>query len=234
MGQYRPGAQWRHPGGPDTGIEGKGNLPVVAVTIEDAKAYASWKGRQLPTEAQWEWAALGGQIPQPGNTTQPPQANTWQGLFPLSNQAADGFTGLAPVGCFQPNGYGLFDMIGNVWELTADRYTESHRPGDNLPPDQPPLAQRPSATPGRHVIKGGSYLCAPNYCMRYRPGARQPQEDDLATSHIGFRTILVAEGHDRNSQSTQPHRFSVSVDGNPQPAHARGRIEHLHAAFGRR
>jgi formylglycine-generating enzyme required for sulfatase activity len=167
--QYRAGANWRHPGGPGTDIEGLDALPVVATTVEDAQAYARWKGRQLPSEAQWEWAALGGGKPETGNTSQPAQANTWQGMFPVRNQVTDGFTGVAPVGCFAPNGYGLFDMIGNVWELTLD-----------------------TAAPNQHVIKGGSYLCAPNYCMRYRPGARQGQEDDLATSHLGFRTILPA------------------------------------------
>ena len=125
------------------------------------------------------------------------QANTWQGFFPLANQASDGFTGLAPVGCFAANGFGLHDMIGNVWELTADVYTDDHRGPDTLPPDQPPIATRPAGAAGaasRHVIKGGSYLCAPNYCMRYRPGARQAQEDDLATSHLGFRTVLRTPG----------------------------------------
>ena len=192
--QYIAGASWRHPGGPSSTTDGKGALPVVAVTIEDARAYAAWKGRELPTEAEWEWAALGGTPHRTGDTQQPAQTNTWQGFFPLSNQASDGFTGAAPVGCYPANGYGLFDMIGNVWELTADRYTDSHSPQDNVAPDQPPLPQRPGEPAKRHVIKGGSYLCAPNYCMRYRPGARQPQEDDLATSHLGFRTILLAPG----------------------------------------
>jgi formylglycine-generating enzyme len=192
--QYIPGAQWRHPGGPKTTLEGLDALPVVAVTAQDAQAYAQWKGRQLPTEQEWEWAALGGQTETPGNTAQPQEANTWQGFFPLSNQAKDGFARAAPVGCFKPNAYGLFDMIGNVWELTTDRYSESHSPRDNRPPDQAPLAQRPGETGARHVIKGGSFLCAPNYCMRYRAGARQPQEDDLASSHVGFRTVLHAPG----------------------------------------
>ena len=167
--KYRAGANWRHPGGPDTSIDGLDALPVVATTIEDAQAFARWKGRALPTEAQWEWAALGGGKPEAGKTSQPLQANTWQGIFPFQNKATDGFAGIAPVGCFMPNGYGLFDMIGNVWEMTRD-----------------------TAAPGQHVIKGGSYLCASNYCMRYRPGARQGQEDDLATSHLGFRTLLRA------------------------------------------
>ncbi len=190
--QYRAGANWRHPGGPGTDIDGLDMLPVVATTNEDAQAYARWKGRELPSEAQWEWAALGGGKPEAGNTQQPAQANTWQGMFPVHNDATDGFAGIAPVGCFAPNGYGLFDMIGNVWEMTRDHYLPFHDGRDNTPPDQPPAAVRPGSTSDQHVIKGGSYLCAPNYCMRYRPGARQGQEDDLATSHLGFRTILRA------------------------------------------
>lgn len=188
--QYRPGASWQHPGGPDTSIVGHDAFPAVAITIEDARAYAHWKGRSLPTESEWEWAAQGGLPPANGKTDQPLQANTWQGMFPIQNAVTDGFAGVAPVACFAPNGYGLFDMIGNVWELTADRYLPFHDARDNLPPDQEPMAQRPGMTSGQHVIKGGSYLCAPNYCMRYRAGARQGQEDDLATSHLGFRTIL--------------------------------------------
>jgi sulfatase modifying factor 1 len=191
--QYVPGASWRHPGGPATSIEGRDAFPVVNVTQEDAQAYARWAGRALPSEVEWEWAARGG-LAENNDRSQPTQANTWQGVFPVSNQASDGFTALAPVGCFAPNGFALLDMIGNVWELTADRYTERHGAENNIPPDQPPVAQRPGAEPGRHVIKGGSYLCAPNYCMRYRPGARQPQEDDLATAHVGFRTVLRATG----------------------------------------
>lgn len=192
--QYVPGANWRHPGGPATSIAARGAFPVVAITIEDAQAYARWKGHALPTEAEWEWAALGARAADLRDHTQPLQANTWQGMFPVNNQATDGFAGLAPVACFAANALGLHDMVGNVWELTADRYTTSHSPQDNIPPDQPPAAERLGSTTGRHVIKGGSYLCAPNYCMRYRAGARQAQEDDLATSHVGFRTVLRASG----------------------------------------
>lgn len=194
--RYVPGASWRHPGGPATSIAGRGSFPVVAVSIEDAKAYARWRGRSLPSEMQWEWAARAG-VSQAGlDHAQPSQANTWQGLFPLVNSADDGFVGLAPVACYRANALGLFDMIGNVWELTGDRWSPDH---------QNPLGQvtaqslqempkgRPVST-GQHVIKGGSFLCAPNYCMRYRSGSRQPQVDDLATSHLGFRTILVAPG----------------------------------------
>ncbi len=204
--QYLPGANWRHPSGPGSSLAGRDAYPVVAVTLADAQAYALWAGRSLPTEREWEWAAGGGQTaplpttppPPPGAApAQPTPANTWQGFFPLANQASDGFTGLAPVGCFAANGFGLHDMIGNVWELTADVYTDDHRGPDTLPPDQPPIATLPAGAAGaasRHVIKGGSYLCAPNYCMRYRPGARQAQEDDLATSHLGFRTVLRTPG----------------------------------------
>ncbi len=190
--RYIPGASWRHPGGPGTGIETRGAFPVVAVAIEDARAYGRWRGRELPTEVQWEWAARVDQADTGTTPTQPTTANTWQGLFPVANSGADGFVGLAPVGCYPPNRQGLFDMIGNVWELTADRWTPSHGSnGDAHDPAAPLL--RPGA-PAQRVIKGGSYLCAPNYCMRYRAGARQPQDDDLGASHLGFRTVLNAPG----------------------------------------
>lgn len=195
--RYVPGANWRHPGGPGTSIEGRGAFAVVHVTIEDAQAYARWKGRTLPSEAQWEWAARAAQNQALPDHAQPAQANTWQGLFPVANSAEDGFVGLAPVGCFAPNALGLFDMIGNAWELTRDAYTPSHAVlVGQAEIDPPPSSARPAgAGPvGQHVIKGGSFLCAPNYCMRYRAGARQAQDDDLAVSHLGFRTALVAPG----------------------------------------
>ena len=217
--RYTAGAQWRHPGGPATSIEGRGAFPVVTLALQDAQAYARWLGRTLPTEAQWEWAARAGQTQAGLDHDQPAQANTWQGLFPVVNSGEDGFVGLAPVGCYPPNAWGLFDLIGNVWELTADVYHPNHR----LPAQTPPEAagQRTSAStptptaldsasassaarstntpspapaPGQHVIKGGSFLCAPNYCMRYRSGSRQAQDDELGTSHVGFRTVLNAPG----------------------------------------
>lgn len=166
--QYVPGANWRHPGGPGTSIEGREQFPVTAIAYEDALAYAEWKGRELPSEAQWEWASRAADPDAPNPHAQPREANTWQGLFPVINEAEDGFVGVAPVGCFEPNALGLHDMIGNLWEWTADAYEDA---------------------PGTRVIKGGSWLCAPSYCFRYRPGARQPQEADLATTHLGFRTI---------------------------------------------
>ena len=191
--RYTPGANWRHPGGPGTHIEGRGAFPVAAVTLEDAQAYARWKGRALPSEAQWEWAARAARPEPPPANEQPKEANTWQGLFPVLNSGEDGFVGLAPVGCYAPNPLGLHDMIGNVWELTADAWTPHHRDADAPPPDQIPVGMR-AAGAAQQVIKGGSFLCAPNYCMRYRAGARQPQDRDLATSHLGFRTILTAPG----------------------------------------
>lgn len=190
--RYVPGADWRHPGGPQTDITGRGAFPVVAVTHEDALAYARWKGNDLPTEAQWEWAARAGQTQTPDHDP-PAGANTWQGLFPVANSADDGFIGLAPAGCYPANAYGLFDMIGNVWEITANRWTPDHTTpaGDGLDPAQAPTR---AAAAGQRVIKGGSFLCAPSYCMRYRAGARQPQDDDLGASHLGFRTVRHAPG----------------------------------------
>lgn len=191
--RYVPGANWRHPGGPRTRIDGRGAFPVVAVTIADAQAYAHWKGRSLPSEAQWEWAARAGQTEAASDHAQPAAANTWQGLFPVANSGDDGFVGVAPVGCYPPNRHGLHDMIGNVWELTTDRWSASHAApaGAGHDPAAPLLRAGANA---QRVIKGGSFLCAPNYCMRYRAGARQPQDDDLAVSHLGFRTVLLAPG----------------------------------------
>ena len=191
--RYTPGANWQHPGGPQTSIVGKGDFPVVAVTFEDAQAYARWRGHVLPTEAQWEWAARAGSprtTLQVAAHEQPQDANTWQGLFPLVNSGKDGFIGLAPVACFAPNAFGLYDMIGNVWELTQDVFKPSHEDLAALAkPEQVPSVLNGVAARQR-VIKGGSYLCAPNYCMRYRAGARQGQDEDLAVGHLGFRTVL--------------------------------------------
>jgi formylglycine-generating enzyme required for sulfatase activity len=173
---FTPGANWRHPAGASSDLTGRENFPVVEVTYADALAYARWKGRALPTEAEWEWAARGGAATLPDHE-QPKAANTWQGVFPVLNAKSDGFAGLAPVGCYKPNGYGLYDMIGNVWEWTSDLFAPRHD-----------LVAAPGEV--RRVIKGGSFLCAPNYCARYRSGAREGQEADLAASHLGFRTIL--------------------------------------------
>lgn len=171
--RWAVGAQWRDPAGDGAGIAGKERHPVVQIAHEDAAAYAAWAGKQLPDEAQWEYAARAGAraLPEPVDASGSPRANYWQGVFPARDLGSDGFTGRAPVGCFPANAFGLHDMIGNVWEWTTT-------PGG-----------RADAREAVGVIKGGSFLCAANYCARYRPAARQFQERSLGTDHIGFRLI---------------------------------------------
>ncbi|PQA86659.1 formylglycine-generating enzyme family protein [Hyphococcus luteus] len=181
--RFTPGASWRHPYGPGSTIEGKDRYPVVHVTYEDSVAYTNWKGRRLPTEAEWEYAATGGVH----SKTAAPSANFWQGLFPIIDTGDDGFKGIAPVGCFEPNEYGLYDMVGNVWELTSSVYYPSHE-AERFRAEFPSGHDPNQRGVPVHVIKGGSYLCAENYCFRYRPQSRQPQDAYLATSHVGFRT----------------------------------------------
>jgi formylglycine-generating enzyme required for sulfatase activity len=196
--RYVKGANWREPSGPGSTSAGMENRPVVHITYGDALAYAHWLGRELPTEAQWEFAARGGAGSDVPDWTSAfgkdgkPIANTWQGVFPVYDTGEDGYGAPAPVGCFPPNGYGLYDMIGNVWEWTTDWYRPGHPRGEADNPAGPNLlevrlakGQMPSK-----VIKGGSYLCSSNYCGRYRPAARQPQELDLSAGHVGFRTVL--------------------------------------------
>jgi formylglycine-generating enzyme required for sulfatase activity len=201
---YVPGADWRHPQGPGTSVKKRPDHPVVHVAWDDVRAYAAWAGKQLPTEAEWEFACRGGLDGAEfawGDDLNPQgrwMANTWQGEFPVENLELDGYAGTAPIGRYPANGYGLYDMIGNVWEWTCDWYRahaeaihgcctpasprggdreQSHDPGD--------VAAIP-----RKVMKGGSHLCAPNYCRRYRPAARMAQPIDTGTSHLGFRCIL--------------------------------------------
>lgn len=192
-----PGADWRRPQGPGSSIAGLENHPVVQVAYEDAQAYARWLGRELPTEAQWEFAARGGLEGQPyvwGDRFTPqgrPMANTWQGAFPFVNTGDDGYAGTSPVGCFPANRYGLYDMAGNVWQWTSTAYVPGHDRGDGFDPARPDdVLKAPGRGPATaKVIKGGSHLCSPDYCMRYRPSARQPADAGLGTSHIGFRTV---------------------------------------------
>ena len=198
------GADWRHPQGPASSIAGKGGLPVVQVAYPDALAYAKWLGRDLPTEAEWEYAARGGlKDAQYAWGDQPldmqkPQANVWQGPFPSVDTGADGYKARsAPVGCFPANGYGLFDMAGNVWEWTKDWYRPNLDPRPAANPAGP--SEMEALDPGdpverRHVIKGGSFLCADNFCFRYRPPAREAGPTDTGSDHVGFRTILRTDG----------------------------------------
>ena len=205
--QWVPGASWRRPAGPNSNVQGLRAHPVVQIAYEDAEAYAAWVGKVLPTEAEWEFAARGGlegAVFPWGDEFAPRgrmMANTWQGEFPWENLRLDGFDGTSPVGTFPPNGYGLFDVAGNVWEWTCDFYTRRHD-GEAARPCCAPANPRVTSPadsydvgrPGEHiprrVTKGGSHLCAPNYCLRYRPAARQPQMIESSTTHIGFRCIV--------------------------------------------
>ncbi len=202
---YVPGASWRHPRGPDSSLKGLAKHPVVHVAYEDVEAYCAWAKRELPTEAEWEFAARGGLEAAEyvwGEEFAPEgvqMANTWQGEFPFENLLEDGFEWTAPVGSFPPNGYSLYDMAGNVWEWTTDWY-QSHGdvPHSCCASFNPRGGEREKSydrrTPDikipRKVMKGGSYLCAPNYCRRYRPAARMAQAVDTSTCHLGFRTIV--------------------------------------------
>ena len=172
---WTPGANWRYPEGPGSDIDGRGKHPVVHVSVRDAHAYARWAGGSLPTEDQWEFAARGGAEGAEMAAADPdkPIANHYQGVFPIRDLGDDGFVGTSPAGCFPPNAIGAHDMIGNVWEWTSNTEPEEGSP--------------------RGLIKGGSFLCAKNYCRRYRPSARQYQELDLGTSHVGFRLVYEAK-----------------------------------------
>lgn len=201
-----PGANWRNPEGVGSDLSGREHHPVVHVAFEDAEAYARWAGRALPTEAEWERSARGGaegrafiwgNEPAPGGRR---LAKYWEGAFPWRNRAGDGEERTAPVGAYPPNDYGIFDMAGNVWEWTTDYYREQHEGDVDKPcctPKDPRGPRRedsfdrnqPQFAIPRRVIKGGSFLCADEYCQRYRPAARRPQMIDTGMSHIGFRCM---------------------------------------------
>ncbi|MCD2450481.1 formylglycine-generating enzyme family protein [Methylicorpusculum oleiharenae] len=185
--RYVKGANWRQPSGQSSSAAP--NQPVTLITLEDAKAYAEWLGRDLPTEAEWEYAAKAGYSgaeleKEPRDASGQPRANYWQGTFPTQNITEDGYAGLAPVGCYSANEFNLYDMIGNAWEQTRDIYSESHQMNSNSHGSEHDLK------PDRlMVIKGGSHLCGRDFCVRYRPSAREGHEANLPISHIGFRTV---------------------------------------------
>jgi formylglycine-generating enzyme required for sulfatase activity len=218
--RFKFGATWRRPYGPRSSIAGLHDHPVVHVAYRDAEAYAAWAGKELSSEAEWEFAARGGLENTEfawGNEFAPDgchMANTWQGEFPRQNLKSDRYERTSPVGAFPPNGYGLVDMIGNVWEWTSDWYTPRH-PSDATKacciPQNPRGGEReassdprqPDIAIPRKVLKGGSHLCAPNYCRRYRPAARHAHPIDTSTSHIGFRCI-VRKGEDHDERQDWP------------------------------
>jgi formylglycine-generating enzyme required for sulfatase activity/uncharacterized membrane protein YkvA (DUF1232 family) len=235
---WAPGTSWRHPFGPHSSIDGIEQHPVVHIAYEDAEAYARWVGKELPTEAEWERAARGGLEGKRftwGDEHFPDgkaMANSWQGEFHWQNLLLDRFEGTSPVGSFPANGYGLFDMAGNVWEWTSDWYVHNH--ADEVvqaccgPAVNPRIAsleksydpRQPNVRIPRRVVKGGSHLCAPNYCLRYRPAARQPQMIDTGMSHIGFRCIVRTVGPPAEKTSLQVGQEATSAsDAKQLPEH---------------
>ena len=207
--KWVPGADWRHPTGPDSSLAGLDDHPVVHIAHPDAVAFCGWMNKALPSEAEWEFAARGGVDAaefvwgEDDRQETEPVANTWQGGFPYENTELDGYTRTAPVGSFPPNGYGLYDMAGNVWEWTDAWYQPGHHIESSCcaPSNVGVATMEGSFDPGqpetpipRKVLKGGSHLCTPQYCFRYRPAARQAQMLDTGMSHLGFRPIVRGLG----------------------------------------
>lgn len=229
---YVPGASWRYPEGPGSTILGREDHPVVHVAYEDAQTYARWLGKSLPTEAEWEYAARGGlegatypwgeDLKPHGKT----MANTWEGAFPWENIRDGGHYGTSPVKSFSPNGYGLYDCVGNVWEWTTDEFSRGPSLAAGKACCTPSEASvncdrgRGSEVLPPRVVKGGSFLCASNYCLRYRPAARQPEPCDTSTCHLGFRCVIrgsrmvatpASRARPLRRQSDADHRGTVKV-----------------------
>jgi formylglycine-generating enzyme required for sulfatase activity len=205
--EYRAGADWKHPDGPDSSIEKRQDHPVVHLALEDVEAYARWAGKRLPSEAEFEFAARGGldrQLYSWGNDLRPggkPAANIWQGTVPARDRADDGYSGTSPVTAFPPNGFGLYDMGGNVWQWCADWYradtyaalaqsggvsANPKGPMTSADPDEPGVVKR--------VVRGGSFLCSDEYCTRYLVGSRGKADVSIGSSNLGFRLVRDRQG----------------------------------------
>lgn len=232
---WTTGANWRHPEGPSSGIEGKGDEPVVHIAYDDALAYCAWAGKALPTEAQWEFAARGGldgKVNAWGDEPiDPTHCNTWQGHFPDVNTAQDGFARAAPVKSFPPNGYGLYDMAGNVWEWCADMYRPDAYARQVLAAGKGAVIENPAGpsssldprnphAPVSRVHRGGSFLCNDSYCASYRPSARMASPPDTAMQHLGFRGVMSKEAWDarkRRQADPAPRGATPPTDGPTPP-----------------